>query len=525
MISVRHTKHSALAGTEQRFALDVVRFGRNRECEVCFDSDDDASVSGWHLEARLNEGRVSVRDTDSKNGTFVNGARIEAETHIEPHDRVRLGRHGPEFQIGVVDEHAPKRGVGTGTLARVIGQERARGRRVLALVVAGLVFAGGAIAYFEIREQRELARAVVTAKLAAERALADAAAARSEFERSLELARSQHAGELAALAGQVSDGESRVAALIVEIANRDAALAELERKAESATTADRALERELEAKLRELRAGLAAQEALLREQEGKLAPDWPALVERYESSLFLCLGQSEPDAEGNVSIAIGTAWVCRADGILATNAHVAEFLADAASWKILTCVQNRTGRPFGVREVLLHPEWDHTPDSPDVALVRIDTEGASLVPLPLSDENELRRLRIGTQVGTIGYPGELMSQYVAAQASTGELIRAQATFKDGWIGRILDFRGGRAPFETSFSIQHSASLSGGTSGSPMFTKDGHVVALHNAGTDFYVRVKSEGGADERTERLSSPAQIGWAVRADLLAGLLAASGW
>ena len=283
--------------------------------------------------------------------------------------------------------------------------------------------------------------------------------------------------------------------------------------------------RELEEKLHALSLELAAQEKTLRDQEGKAAPDWAGLAERYKKSLFLCLAQTAPDENGNFSQSIGTAWACREDGILATNAHVAEFMKDASSWALLACVQNDTGKLFEVKEVIQHPSWDGGPDSPDVALVRIDMKGLKLFPLPLADEAHLRALRIGTQLGTMGYPGELTFDYIKGQGLSEELLSAQATFKDGWIGRILDFSGARASFEASYSIQHSASLSGGTSGSPMFTSDGRVVALNNAGRDLYIKVKSSSPGEDEVKRMPNPAQIGYAVRVDLLQELIRDSGW
>jgi S1-C subfamily serine protease len=246
-------------------------------------------------------------------------------------------------------------------------------------------------------------------------------------------------------------------------------------------------------------------------------------VDRYKQSLFLCLAQSKQDEHGNFSQSIGTAWVCRADGILATNAHVAEFMRDPTQWELLKCVQNDTGKLFDVREVLLDTRYDETPQSPDVALIRIDTQGEELVALPLASDDELGALRIGTQLGTMGYPGELMWEYTGIQEDTGELLQAQATFKDGWIGRILDFQSKRASFATSHWIQHSASLSGGTSGSPMFTRDGKVVALNNSGKTLFVKTNGQGASE--TERMANPAEIGFAIRVDLLRELLDGSGW
>ena len=72
-------------------------------------------------------------------------------------------------------------------------------------------------------------------------------------------------------------------------------------------------------------------------------------------------------------------------------------------------------------------------------------------------------------------------------------------------------------------IQHSASLSGGTSGSPMLNIDGQVVALNNANVSYLVVTQKE--TDTHVERTPSAAEIGLAIRVDVLTKLLKDVGW
>jgi hypothetical protein len=55
----------------------------------------------------------------------------------------------------------------------------------------------------------------------------------------------------------------------------------------------------------------------------------------------------------------------------------------------------------------------------------------------------------------------------------------------------------------------------------MFTRDGHVVALNNSGLEVHL----DGPADVRLGRTPSAAEIGHAIRVDLLEELLRESGW
>lgn len=61
--------------------------GRGRDCSVVI---DDSDVSRHHAIVRLGPEGVTIRDLDSKNGTFVNGRRIVV-AELEDADRIGLG--------------------------------------------------------------------------------------------------------------------------------------------------------------------------------------------------------------------------------------------------------------------------------------------------------------------------------------------------------------------------------------------------------------------------------------------------
>jgi pSer/pThr/pTyr-binding forkhead associated (FHA) protein len=51
----------------------------------------DRSVSGHHAVIRLMHGEWVLVDLDSRNGTYVNGSAVAAETSISEHDIVQFG--------------------------------------------------------------------------------------------------------------------------------------------------------------------------------------------------------------------------------------------------------------------------------------------------------------------------------------------------------------------------------------------------------------------------------------------------
>ena len=78
----------ALTGQVKRFDKSPVVLGRQGDCDVRFDPDKDLDVSGRHAEIHTIHGRYALHDLNSRNGTFVNGMRLDAGASI---DRGRKG--------------------------------------------------------------------------------------------------------------------------------------------------------------------------------------------------------------------------------------------------------------------------------------------------------------------------------------------------------------------------------------------------------------------------------------------------
>ncbi len=90
---------------ERRFT-DTFRIGRDPECELPI---TERAVSKVHAEARLEEGQWWVVDVQSRNGTYLDGERIERAS-MPSSCKVELGQGGPILWISVghhvqVSEH------------------------------------------------------------------------------------------------------------------------------------------------------------------------------------------------------------------------------------------------------------------------------------------------------------------------------------------------------------------------------------------------------------------------------------
>lgn len=68
---------------------------------------EDLSVSGFHATLFLDGGVVSILDLGSKNGTYVNGARVQGRTPVNTWEKVRIGN--VEFELIDTERRAPTR--------------------------------------------------------------------------------------------------------------------------------------------------------------------------------------------------------------------------------------------------------------------------------------------------------------------------------------------------------------------------------------------------------------------------------
>ncbi|MFZ2148573.1 MAG: FHA domain-containing protein [Sedimentisphaerales bacterium] len=76
-------------GSQKAFSLpsDTTIIGRRHDCDLCIPL---TVVSKRHCQLNQNNEAVKIRDLDSRNGTFLNGKRIN-ETTVQAGDYIRIG--------------------------------------------------------------------------------------------------------------------------------------------------------------------------------------------------------------------------------------------------------------------------------------------------------------------------------------------------------------------------------------------------------------------------------------------------
>lgn len=522
-LTIRHQGNSSLAGQTHTFQQAIVRLGRRPDNDIAFNVEADRAVSGHHAKLIVEGNRLYLEDLGSQNGTYLDGRQVSGKERILPGQVVRFGEAGPEFLPVLAGDMAPApdlnavatpmpgggQYVGAETLQMAIGtaarQERARMAKLMAVLLGCLSLAGGTTVCLLsgglglLLNKTNQLQASLDSEMEGQQ---------SQVDKRLQA----YEGELASVKGRVGTAHVEVGKLMQEIELRDRQLKQYATR----TDVDKELKDRVEGKLKDKLIKLHAklEGRLDKMREGASGGNWGALVSKYEHSIMLCVGRNRTGG-----MAIGTAWVVKSEGILATNAHV---VAIFDKYPIRAVIQNKTGTMFKVRRWKAHPKYRAgRTNSPDVGLVEIDPRTETLLALPLAGADELKALTVGSPLGTIGYPGEMMQEYVSSSEGTGAEIKTPktvATFKVGWIGRIMTYAktSGTDWTQTRF-IQHSASTTGGTSGSPMFNANGNVVALNNSGLNLFLRT---GG---RVMRVPSAAEINYGIRVDELRDLMSAS--
>jgi len=85
---------------------DIV-LGRSAGCQVALRTVADTVVSKRHARISFDaEGRASLSDLGSRNGTYLNGNPVQGEVRLKPGDRVMLGWQGPMFEVRMIGGNA-----------------------------------------------------------------------------------------------------------------------------------------------------------------------------------------------------------------------------------------------------------------------------------------------------------------------------------------------------------------------------------------------------------------------------------
>jgi hypothetical protein len=95
------------AGFEWSCNETTVEIGRDPACRLSFPAGASNVISSRHARLELSNNGLWLRDMNSSNGTFVNGAPVLGAQALQPNDRVQLGKTGPILVVQWFDQPQP----------------------------------------------------------------------------------------------------------------------------------------------------------------------------------------------------------------------------------------------------------------------------------------------------------------------------------------------------------------------------------------------------------------------------------
>lgn len=211
----------------------------------------------------------------------------------------------------------------------------------------------------------------------------------------------------------------------------------------------------------------------------------------------------------------GTAWLA-GKNIVVTNRHVGKFVQQSLKYQAegigggafirFRSQNNKEGKIKTIKNVIFHPAEDayksflkQHPARPnsdfslhleiyDVAILELDGEAIDLSPLPLATEQEYQSLNNGEPLILTGFP-------LNKGKTEWDLFKPVAEISRGTFDKTRNAFSSEGIRKVNPLLSYDISTAGGNSGSPVFTEQGKVIAIHFAGTKKLIDEKLVGGGN------------------------------
>lgn len=164
------------------------------------------------------------------------------------------------------------------------------------------------------------------------------------------------------------------------------------------------------------------------------------------------------------------------------------------------------GKTLSIQAASMHPKYAHdVAGEYDIAILKT-TETVNTF-FPIAKQSKLYSLKPGDEIAYLGFPMEGLA------ASGGiDLQNPEASLKSGIINKLTNIHDVNSPSpQDNIRITHDIPTVGGASGSPIFVKNGEIVAILWGGNMEL---------NERGERMPSAALHNFATRIDIIEDVL-----
>lgn len=421
----------AREGQRELFDKSVVSVGRHPMSDLRFDAERDLDVSARHAELRGIDGRWSIHDPGSTNGTFVNGTRVTGDAPLNDGDVISFGNEGPRVELRL---NVPA-GAGSAVPATAMRPSAARGSSASTPVRANEPVHRSTTerVAIAVREETRWLRQVLAIGVVALVGGVGVA---------FWLGHRQSRAELDTLERLVAQSESASVKLQGELMRRGdtVAAAEVQRRQDSiAATAHTA------AGSPERAAALAAR---LRETQqraqGLALLDFSAISASNDSAVAFVVTELDGKPYG------GTAFGITSRGMLVTNKH--NVRSDAGSPATRIAVKYANTDTYLPAHVVRESADD------DLALLQVDADRAGPFPTVHAVSGSMDAARVGSPLVVIGFPHSL------DLPMEGDVVKT--TLEVGTVSKRLPNL-----------LQMDSYAGHGSSGSPVFDGLGEVIGV------------------------------------------------
>ena len=428
----------ARAGQIEAFRKGYIGLGRHPLSDVRFDAERDLDVSSRHAAiVRKTEGFV-LQDLGSRNGTFVNGKRINADTLLKGGDVIGFGANGPALEFEVVEADtdlpattaaegladrassprevyhaAPRQSTGV-RIAVEVARQTAQLRRTTKVLIGVLLIVGTGFTWMQL-DGRRRANDLRQLQDRADSLMRESRALSSQFQTQLQGVRD---------ALKASQDETARLRRELGVSGGDAS------------------------SVARLRSELATAERRQRALVGASGVDYRAISHRNQNAVAIVLVEYSDGERFS-----GTAFSIDSMGTMVTNKHI---LVGEDGTK----TPRRLGVIFSGSTQFWRAEMIGVSQEADVGVFRVLIKGGTPRVAGLAKTRE--GLERGDPVAILGYP---LGFDLPMESQGGQPI-AEPTLTVGTVSKSL-----------TAVVQVDAYGAPGSSGSPIFDRDGKVIAV------------------------------------------------